>query len=137
MIGSILLEVFGRTFFSHSFSWSEELARFSFIWLTFIGASAVYKNNEMVGFDLLSDKLQMTNKRILFIVVQLFISIFLIVLIYYGFNQTFSRSVMYQKSAGLGLHMWIPYISIPIGMLFMFIHVAAKFVMTVTRKEVV
>ncbi|WP_134700858.1 TRAP transporter small permease [Ammoniphilus sp. YIM 78166] len=127
MAGVTMLEVVGRNLFGHSFSWSEEVARYTLVWLTFIGVSAVYKRKELVGFDLLMDKIPPKSRTILSALVQLVMIGFILILIYYGFKQSFSRTVMLQHSAGLNLPMYVPYLAIPIGMVMTLVHAIAHF----------
>ena len=51
-LGSTLFQVCARYVFSSPVTWSEELSRFAFIWLTFIAAAiAVRKGEMMVSVD--------------------------------------------------------------------------------------
>lgn len=125
MLGSILIEVFARNLLNHSFAWSGELAQYSFIWLTFIGTSAVYKRNELVGINLINDLVPIKYQKMVFHIVQLIIGVFTITLIYLGYKKAFSASVLVQYSTGLQVPMVLIYISIPIGMFILLIHVVA------------
>jgi TRAP-type C4-dicarboxylate transport system permease small subunit len=135
MVVVTFMEVVGRNVLGQSLSWSDELARYAFIWLTFIGASAVYKRNELVGFDLLMGKFPERVRFILTILLQIIIIGFILVIIYFGYKQTFSRTVMIQHSAGLNLPMYIPYLSIPIGMFMMLIHAIAFLIAPDTKPK--
>lgn len=53
MILSCTLQVLSRFVLSHPFSWTEEMARFSFIWWSFFGAAYVVRLNGHLGMDLL------------------------------------------------------------------------------------
>jgi TRAP-type C4-dicarboxylate transport system permease small subunit len=53
MILSCTLQVLSRFVLAHPFSWTEELARFSFIWWAFFGAAYVVRFNGHLGMDLL------------------------------------------------------------------------------------
>ena len=43
MIGVVAAQVFFRYVLNHSLFWSEELARYILVWLTFLGASVAYR----------------------------------------------------------------------------------------------
>lgn len=120
-----LAEVIGRNVFQQSFSWSEEVARFTLVWLTFIGASAVYKRKELVGFDMFMQKLPPSAKKIATVLLHVFTISFILVLIYYGFKQTFSKTAIIQHSPGLQLSMYAVYLAIPLGMLMTLVHALA------------
>ena len=47
-LGSTLFEVLARYVFSSPVTWSEELSRFAFIWLTFIAAAVAIRKGEMM-----------------------------------------------------------------------------------------
>ena len=125
MVCSVLLEVFAHNFLNFSFIWSGELAQYCFVWITFIGASAVYKHKELIAFDALMSKVPPRIQKWIALFVQAVIIIFPVVFMYYGFKRTFSASVMVQVSTGLHLPMFVPYISIPLGMLLLLIHAVA------------
>lgn len=44
MVSAILLQVFCRFVLGNPLSWSEELARYVFVWITFLGAAVAYRH---------------------------------------------------------------------------------------------
>jgi TRAP-type C4-dicarboxylate transport system permease small subunit len=44
MVGTIILQVFCRFVLGNPLSWSEELARYAFVWITFLGAAVAYRH---------------------------------------------------------------------------------------------
>lgn len=122
MVGAILLDVFTLNLLNFSFIWANELSQFCFIWITFIGASAVYKQKEMIALELLLTKLPQKFQNWAVMLVQIIVILFSIVFMYYGFKKAFSPSMMLQTSIGLHVPMLVPYISIPLGMLMLLIH---------------
>lgn len=124
MVVVTLLEVTARNIFNHSFAWSEEFSRFLLVWITFIGASVVYKKGELVALDVL-EKLSEKTRKIVFVIIQIVVIAFIAVLTYLGFNTTFSATIMNQTATGVGISMMYVYISVPLGMLFMLVHAIA------------
>lgn len=55
------IEVIGRYLFAHSFTWSEELVRYSFVWFTLLGASYAVREN---GHIVVDGVLQILPKRL-------------------------------------------------------------------------
>ena len=53
----MIIEVIGRYLFAHSFSWSEELVRYSFAWFTMLGASYAVREKANICVDGLLKKL--------------------------------------------------------------------------------
>jgi len=84
MIGTCGLQVVSRYLLDHPFSWTEELARYSFIWWSFIGAAYVVRLNGHLGMDFLVNmmpkKARTAVQRIVFL-----ISLgFSLLMVYYG-----------------------------------------------------
>lgn len=44
MVSTIILQVFCRFVLNNPLSWSEELARYAFVWITFLGAAVAYRH---------------------------------------------------------------------------------------------
>ena len=57
MTATVILQVFSRYILNHSLFWSEELARYLLVWLTFIGATVAYHRNMHPGVDFLFKRL--------------------------------------------------------------------------------
>jgi len=53
MIVTCTLQVLSRYVLAHPFSWTEEVARFAFIWWSFLGAAYVVRLNGHLGMDIL------------------------------------------------------------------------------------
>lgn len=70
MLALMAILVFGNVVLRYAFNsgimWSEEMSRFLFIWLCFIGAIGALKDNEHLGVDALVKKLSVGKKRILY-----------------------------------------------------------------------
>jgi len=65
LLVSMCAQVVARYAFRSPFSWSEELARFAMIWLTFIAASLVMARREHIAVDLwASDSRRLLPRRI-------------------------------------------------------------------------
>ena len=53
MVCVVILNILLRFIFNYSLFWAEEVATICFIWLTFLGSSAVYKHKMDIGIDAL------------------------------------------------------------------------------------
>lgn len=58
MMTLIFAQVLARYIFHHSLSWSEEVGRFMFVWITFLGMAAAFKSGAHVALDLLPNWLK-------------------------------------------------------------------------------
>ncbi len=116
----IFVQVVFRYGFNHSIYWSEEVGRYTLIWITFIGASVGFKKKSHVGVDFLYKAFNEFTKIILTVVSDCVILILAIILTVYGIK--LARFVRLQSSAALLISMSIPYSAIWVGGLFTFFH---------------
>lgn len=135
MLVTTVIEVFSRNFLGFSFAWSGELARFTMIWITFIGASAVYKRMEMPAFDMIRDRISERSRKVVLIITHSATIVFSLIAVYAGLSETFSKTVQLQITPGLGISMSIPYLAIPTGFLFMLVHAIAFLVTRAAPEE--
>ena len=64
MVALVFGNVFMRYAFNSGFTLSEELSRWLFVWLTFLGAVVALRSNAHLGTDMLVGKLGPTGKRV-------------------------------------------------------------------------
>ncbi|WP_410218820.1 TRAP transporter small permease [Paracoccus sp. (in: a-proteobacteria)] len=57
LMGSVLLQVFSRTFLSTAPVWTEELTRFCLIFMGALGAGLALRSGDMVNVDLLCESM--------------------------------------------------------------------------------
>ena len=120
------LQVFFRYVLNYSLSWTEEVGRYSFVWLTFIGAAICVQNESNIGLDLFVRKLSRRKQIILKMFVDLSIIAFLIFLIFQG--GLITQKTTRQVSAALHIPMSVFYFSIPLGAFFMLINTCRIFI---------
>ncbi len=82
MVTSILLQVFFRYAMNSPLYWSEEIARYAFVWLVFIGAAIASKRGAHIGVDYLVMHLPELPKNILAIIVNILVLFFISCVIY-------------------------------------------------------
>ena len=61
----LIFQTFGRLFY-FSFSWTQEFASFCFVWLVFIGAALIYKENAHISISFFYNKMPRKIRIILF-----------------------------------------------------------------------
>lgn len=69
VFGNVVL----RYLFNSGITWSEEMSRYLFIWLTFLGAIGAFKNKEHLGVDMLIKRLPNKMKRVVLVISDLLI----------------------------------------------------------------
>lgn len=104
-------QIFMRYIMQSSLSWSEELARYLFIWMTYLGiAYAVRKDAHIrvtMGVELLSRRGQIAAR----IVTHLIFAAFAFFVMYQGWFLVEKTLRFGQKSASLGIPMGIIYMA--------------------------
>lgn len=116
----VAVQVFFRYVLNQSLFWSEELARFLLVWLTFLGASSAYYRKVNPGVDFLYIKLPPLLKKISSIFTHLASMALFIVMIIYGCK--FAYFVRLQISPALQIPKWIILSIIPISGVILMIH---------------
>ncbi len=113
MVAVIFLQVIFRFVLNDPLSWSEELARFLFVWITFLGAAICARERAHIGMDYVVSKFpEALRKRIehfemlLLVVISLAIMVTSIETVVTNFG---------QSSPALKLNMGLVYAAIPIG----------------------
>jgi TRAP-type C4-dicarboxylate transport system permease small subunit len=119
----VAAEVFSRYVLNRSLFWSEELARFLLVWLTFLGASVAYFRGVNPSVDILYKRFSERGKRAVMIVVHVLSLSFFAVMIVYGAN--FALFVRLQITPALSLPRWIPHSVIPISGAILLLHALA------------
>jgi TRAP-type C4-dicarboxylate transport system permease small subunit len=64
VFGNVVL----RYLFNSGITWSEEMSRFLFVWLTFLGAIGALKDNEHLGVDMFVKQLSPFMKKVVFVI---------------------------------------------------------------------
>ncbi len=112
MLGLIFMQVISRYCFGYTFEWSEELARFLFVWVVFLGSALIMGESGHLSVQLLARKLENTLPGlVLEVVVNLCSYAFILLLLLQGAKMT--KVMTFQTAPGLGISMSAVYIIIP------------------------
>lgn len=123
LVISVVWQVLSRYLLASPSPWTEEIARFSLIWVGMLGASYAFRTKAHLGLELLPEKLQgKPSGAALKIFTLLVVAIFAIaVLILGGGNLVMLTWELKQYSAVLGLPIAFMYSVIPLtGLLIAF-----------------
>jgi len=115
----IILQVFMRYLLLYSLSWSEEVARYLMIWVSFLGSSLALKWGFHIGVEFVVTRIPEKVRVWVNLVAKLAILFFLIFFTIGGFRV--SWSVRDQDSPALLFSMFYAYVSAPVGGVFMMI----------------
>ncbi|MED4128577.1 TRAP transporter small permease [Shouchella miscanthi] len=126
MVIAIFLQIVMRFVLGTSLGWSEELARYSFIYLVFIGVSYGVKQEKHIRIDTILSFLNEKKQVILsFIVYSLFL-LFSIFIIVYGGAMSIEIFRIGQVTPGLGIKMGYVYMAAPLGMVLTSLRISQK-----------
>lgn len=133
LVGALMIVMFALVFtnvvtrygFGFSLAWSEEVARFVMIWVTFLGAGLALREGRHVAIEILQDRLPARARRRLRLGLALVILAFLVFLavlgarfVAFGWDKTMMAT---QMSRG------IPYLAIPLGAAMFALHLVLIF----------
>jgi len=120
MLISLSLGVFTRYVLKDPLIWTEEIARFCMLWLTFNGASIIMKKKELINFIFLFNMFPKKAREVLKIFFITCIMIFLFVFLYIGYEALIINAE--AKASAPGIALFWPSLGLYIGAIFMFIH---------------
>jgi TRAP-type C4-dicarboxylate transport system permease small subunit len=113
LVVDVSAAVFFRYVLNDSLVWAEEMARYLFVWITFIGGGLGVAKNIHVGVDSLVILLPNTFRKLVVVCVDMAIVIFLVTLIVVGAQ--FVRFGMSVRSLLIDIPMGYVYMAVPAG----------------------
>lgn len=125
----VAVQVFCRYVLNQSLFWSEELARYFLVWLTFLGASAAYYKGAHPGVDILYNRMTPVVRRVSAVLIHLSAIALFAVMIVYGYQ--FAHFVRLQTSPALQLPKWIVLSIIPVSGAILTLHAVTFLVGTI------
>ncbi|SDE81358.1 2,3-diketo-L-gulonate TRAP transporter small permease protein YiaM [Sporomusa acidovorans DSM 3132] len=119
MVAIIFVQVIARYAFSNSLTWSEEVGRYLFVWMTFLGTALAVRNKAHVALDVLVGKLPPLLQKAVIVFGYLSMMVFAGVLVYAAVNMMTLGTR--QVSAALQIPMRWVYMVLPVsGVLIIF-----------------
>ncbi|AFM02233.1 TRAP transporter, DctM subunit [Desulfitobacterium dehalogenans ATCC 51507] len=100
--------------------WSEELARYTFIWVSYIGAALVIKKRANINVDAVIRNLPASLNQVLNLVSSLLTFVLFYILIKGGIATITMQVTNHQVTPAMGIPMYIPYLAVPLGISLMF-----------------
>ncbi|MBO0590216.1 TRAP transporter small permease [Cellulophaga sp. E16_2] len=121
LVLDVLWQVFSRYLLNRSFSWTEEFARFSLIWLAILGAAYLSAKREHLSMDFLYQKFSPAKKKKALLFIEVCIFLFaLVVMVIGGFNLVYTTLDLEQLSGTLRIPLGYVYSIFPFsGLLIM------------------
>ena len=116
MVLAVFYQVLGRYVFNYKLGAAAETATMAQIWMILLASGIAMRKNMHVGVDILLRKLNVKAQKIIVTVSTIVISIFLIMVLK-GSVQLIIVGAQ-STSPAISIPMWIPYLSIPIGIFY-------------------
>ena len=105
-------------------NWAQDVSLLAFGWLTFIGSDIILKSGGLIRIDMLSNRFPKSVQKTLMLVFDVFMLLFLLILIVYGFllvSQSWNRTFNTLKMS----YAWCT-LAVPVGSLLMFFSMLGK-----------
>jgi TRAP-type C4-dicarboxylate transport system permease small subunit len=110
----LILSVFFRYILNSPIVWSDEIVRYSLVWMTFAGAALATRDDKHILVDVIDTILPEKGRKISDGFVDLVVIAFMAFLIYYGIRMTDYERGMFGETLTWISYAYV-YISIPIG----------------------
>ena len=117
MVAVIFSQVVMRYVFNNSLSWSEEFARYLFVWFSWMGVSAGLKDGEHLKVEILSEifakKGYTKSKEMVNVLVLLIWLATTSIVTYYGIQVVAAQMDLNVLTPAMRMPVWLGYLSIP------------------------
>lgn len=120
MVAVAFSQVIFRVALHNPLAWSEEAARYLFVWIVFIGGAWAVSGDAHFKMDFLLTAVRSGGKKVLVCFSSICMIVFAVIMFVYGFRLVLS--VASQKSPALQISMAIPYSALPLSGILIIIH---------------
>lgn len=107
MVALVFMNVILRYFFNSGITWSEEMARYLFVWLIFVGAIGAMRDNAHLGVDTGIKRLKPKAQKIVYLLGQALILVIMLMLADGSFELTMIN--LNAKASATDLPLWCVY----------------------------
>ena len=124
LVATTFLGVLSRYVFNFSLAWSDELARYCFVWLVFIGIVVSFVRAEHATVDFLMERYKGRYRVVMFTLIDVLIYVLFVVLTVTGVMlMNLSAG---QTTSGLGIPKMLVYAALPFGSALMVIELTIR-----------
>ncbi len=115
MSACCITQVFTRYVLNNSFTWTEELSRYLFIWMIYMSISYGIKKNAHICVEVLVDIMPRKIRPIILLIGDIITLVYCALISFFGYKISAFIYTSGQVSPAMGIPMGIVYISVPIG----------------------
>lgn len=112
----VFLQVFFRFVIKSSLPWSEELARYLQVYITFFGTAYGIKAGAHLGIEAFTLLLPKAGRKALNILVQVCSLVICVLIMKFSIDIVASQMASGQVSPAMRVPMWMIYMAVPVGM---------------------
>jgi TRAP-type C4-dicarboxylate transport system permease small subunit len=128
----VFLQVVYRYVLTQPLHWSEELARYLFVWLSILGAILGLQKRGHFGLDFFYRMLPNRGRRFLQFLINLLMGCVILVILVQGVKLV--QATVLQESPAMGISMGWAYACLPVGATLMAIHLLVIFLKDTVNK---
>ncbi len=128
LVATMAVEVVRREIFAYSSIWGEEIVRYAFIYLAWIGASAAVRDRAHIRIDVIYNYVSPRVKALLYIFGDLVMMIIAVLALYWSFETVSVSWKFGSVSHGLRVSMVWFLMAVPIGFGLMIFRLVQSFV---------
>ncbi len=133
MVVAITLQVFYRYVLGDPLIWSEEMARYCLVLVTFLGGAVAYRYEQLANITIFVEMFNRKVINVIYILVQFLILGIVVLVGIFSIQYIFSRSIMLQVSPALRMPMFVVYSVIPLFCLFTVTNAIEKIALTIKK----
>lgn len=120
-----------RYIFNSPLSWSEQGARFLFIWLTMMSVPCIFRRKGMIAFDLITGMFPERTRTAVEILVQFIVMFFAVFYLYTSL--TLMMKTGSRVTAGVAIPQNLIYVAPPISMTLLILVLVEQFIQSVGK----
>ncbi|WP_421709804.1 TRAP transporter small permease [Algihabitans sp.] len=129
----IAWQVFARYVMGSPLFFSEEIARFSMVWMTMLGIGYAFRHGSLISVDILAEFGGITLRRLLAVTIPLIAVVFALVLLVWGIDIT--ERVARQTAPSTRISMGWLYAAVPAGAALIFVNALGLLIDSVIPKR--
>lgn len=131
----VFAQVVTRFLIKTPLAWSEEIARYIFIWLVWVGAAYATKENKNIKIDILSSKFTGITKIIADIFTGVLFLALMAFMLFTSGKVTYTVYASNSIATGSHMPMWIAWFSLPLSMALMIFRFIQNSVRGLRKKD--
>lgn len=119
----VVLQVFSRYILGNSFSWTEQAARYLFVWMVMLGVPVAYHRKIFLNFDMIFNALPRKGQFYLDVVIK--VGTMLFACYYFVGSLKLVLSTLGRSTSGLKVPFWALYGAQPVFCVLLFVMMGA------------